>query len=181
MAVSRLLAAFTIGAMWAAQTPSPSPVAADFQKNISKYMKLRKDAISSVAAMKSNDSPEKIHQHERDLAQSIRAARADAKQGDIFTPPVTAEFRRMMGKALTSPGAARVKKSVKDVEPSPLPAIVVNGAYPTKDPVQSMPPSLLRDLPPLPRELEYRVVGRTLILHDIDANLIVDYINEAFQ
>jgi hypothetical protein len=55
----------------------------------------------------------------------------------------------------------------------------VNAAYPKDQPVQSMPPSLLKELPQLPRELEYRVVGRTLILRDTEANLIVDYVKEA--
>jgi hypothetical protein len=30
------------------------------------------------------------------------------------------------------------------------------------------------NLPPVPPEVEYRVVGHALILRDIDANLIVD-------
>ena len=41
-----------------------------------------------------------------------------------------------------------------------------------------MPPSLLLNLPKLPKELEYRFVGRELILRDIAANLIVDVIPE---
>jgi hypothetical protein len=35
------------------------------------------------------------------------------------------------------------------------------------------------NLPPLPAELEYRVVGHSLILRDIEANLIVDFIVNA--
>jgi hypothetical protein len=37
-----------------------------------------------------------------------------------------------------------------------------------------MPPSLLLNLPELPKELEYRFVGRELVLRDSAANLIVD-------
>jgi len=43
-------------------------------------------------------------------------------------------------------------------------------------PLQSMPPSLLLNLPRLPKELEYRFVGRELVLREIPANLIVDAI-----
>ena len=39
-----------------------------------------------------------------------------------------------------------------------------------------MPPSILLNLPKLPEELEYRFVGPHLILHDVNANLIVDFI-----
>ena len=52
----------------------------------------------------------------------------------------------------------------------------VNANYPDGLPLQSMPPSLLLNLPRLPKELEYRFVGRELILRDTQANLIVDVI-----
>ena len=167
-------------AMWAAQAPPPpSPVVSDFQKRVADYLQVRKSAASAVSSLKATGSPEKIQEHEQDLAISIRAARPDAAQGNIFAPAIAAAFRRIIREAWSAPGANRIRKSVTDSQPSPLPVLVVNGAYPRQDPVQSMPPSLLKRLPPLPRELEYRIVGRTLILRDIDANLIVDYLNEA--
>ena len=39
-----------------------------------------------------------------------------------------------------------------------------------------MPPSLLLNLPKLPKELEYRFVDHELIVRDVAANLIVDFI-----
>ena len=42
-----------------------------------------------------------------------------------------------------------------------------------------MPPLLLTQLPPLPPELQYRFLGRALILLDADANLIVDVVPDA--
>ena len=42
-----------------------------------------------------------------------------------------------------------------------------------------MPPSLLMALPQLPRELDYRIVGRDLVLHDVNADLVVDIIPNA--
>jgi len=175
------LTAGVIGfAMWTAQAaPRSAPVLPEFQKRVADYLKVRKGAASAVSTLKATESPEKIQEHEQDLAISIRAARPGAAQGNIFTPSIAADFRRVIQQAWSAPGANRIKKSVKDSQPSPLPVLVVNGAYPRQDPVQSMPPSLLKCLPPLPRELEYRIVGRTLILRDIDANLIVDYMNEA--
>ena len=38
--------------------------------------------------------------------------------------------------------------------------------------------ALLRKLPDLPPELEYRLVGRSLILRDVKANLIVDILRD---
>lgn len=180
MRVKRLTVAVIGVTMWTAQAaPRSAPVMPHFQKRVADYLKVRKSAASAVSTLKATESPEKIQDHEQDLASSIRAARPDAAPGNIFTPAIAADFRRIVQQAWSAPGASRIKKSVRDTQPSPLPVLVVNGAYPRQDPVQSMPPSLLKCLPPLPRELEYRIVGRSLILRDIDANLIVDYMNEA--
>ena len=39
-----------------------------------------------------------------------------------------------------------------------------------------MPVNVLKILPPLPRGLEYRIVDTHLILLDVDANIVVDYV-----
>ena len=44
-----------------------------------------------------------------------------------------------------------------------------------------MPPGLLAQLPPLPAALEYRLVGRMLILRDSDAALVLDYLPDAVR
>jgi hypothetical protein len=43
-----------------------------------------------------------------------------------------------------------------------------------------VPPQLLQVLPPLPPELQYRIIGRSLVLWDHHANLVVDYLPGAF-
>jgi hypothetical protein len=55
----------------------------------------------------------------------------------------------------------------------------VNQAYPENVPLQSTPPTLLLNLPEPPDGLEYRIVGRDLILRDVEANTIVDFIPDA--
>lgn len=40
-------------------------------------------------------------------------------------------------------------------------------------------PALLKALPPLPRELEYRLVGNQLVLIDLHADLVVDTLDHA--
>src|SRR5262249_5758905 len=42
-----------------------------------------------------------------------------------------------------------------------------------------MPPRLIEALPPLPKQLEYDFVGRTLVLRDVDADLVVDFMANA--
>ena len=50
---------------------------------------------------------------------------------------------------------------------------------PPNIPLQSTPPTILLNLPRLPPELEYRIVGRTLVLRDAVANIVVDLIPDA--
>jgi 3',5'-cyclic AMP phosphodiesterase CpdA len=42
-----------------------------------------------------------------------------------------------------------------------------------------VPPRLVEVLPPLPKQLEYDFTGRALILRDVDADLVVDFIPDA--
>ncbi len=42
-----------------------------------------------------------------------------------------------------------------------------------------MPPTLLLKLPQLPKQLNYRYVGRNLMLVDTDNNIIIDYMLDA--
>jgi hypothetical protein len=57
----------------------------------------------------------------------------------------------------------------------------VNGVYPnvSGQPLQSVPATLLLNLPVLPKGLEYRISGHTLSLRDSEANMVVDYLPDA--
>jgi hypothetical protein len=55
----------------------------------------------------------------------------------------------------------------------------INQSYPENVPLQSTPPTLLLNLPQLPDGLEYRILGRELVLRDGNANIIVDYVPNA--
>lgn len=46
--------------------------------------------------------------------------------------------------------------------------------------VPRVPPSLIETLPQLPQQLEFAFSGRTLILRDVDADVVVDFMREAF-
>jgi hypothetical protein len=43
-----------------------------------------------------------------------------------------------------------------------------------------VPPQMLAALPRLPAELQYRIIGNSLVLWDHHANLIVDFLPGAF-
>jgi hypothetical protein len=150
----------------------------DFAKRLSEYMKLRSKIIDAERPLKPTHSQTAIAQHERKLAQAIRQSRESAKQGDIFTQEVCQEFKRLIGIAMQGSSGTHVQQSLKRAEPVSL-HLEVNRAYPSGLPLQSTPPTLLENLPVLPKGLEYRIVGRDLVLRDVDANLIIDFITHA--
>jgi len=148
----------------------------DFRKRVMEYVALHKSARADIKPLKPTQSQAEIAHYEHLLAHRIRERRGHVGQGAIFTPEITAEFRRLTGIALQGSAGTRVQKSLNRAEPVRLPRLKVNDIYPEGAPLQSTPPSFLANLPQLPPEVEYRVVGNDLVLRDVDANLIVDLI-----
>jgi hypothetical protein len=149
---------------------------ADFEARVAAYLKLHNQAKAGLSPSKPTAAPEEITLHQRELAKRIRALRRGARQGDIFTPTTQAEFRRLIRISWQGSDAAHMKASLEHSEPVQTP-LHVNGEYPARLPLQSTPPTLLGNLPPLPKELEYRVVSHRLVLRDIGADLMVDFTN----
>ena len=56
---------------------------------------------------------------------------------------------------------------------------VINTRYPDDVPVSTMPPEILKALPKVDDTLEYRFIGRHLILMDVPAHIIVDFVDNA--
>jgi len=173
-------------------------VMADFQKRIDAYMAIHKDAAKGAPPQKETNDPAKIKAAQEALGAKIRATRATAKQGEILTPEIQNKFRRLMypvvqGPAAqgTSGSAKAVKADVKDElkenteerkEEGGKPVVLkVNATYPPDTPLPSTPPQVLKNLPRLPEQLEYRIIGKNLIIRDVDANIIVDFVPNAIQ
>jgi len=171
-------------------------VLADFQKRIDAYMAIHKDAAKDAPPLKETKNPAEIKAAQEALGVKIRAARATAKQGDIMTAEIQNKFRRLMYPVVTSPApqgtaAREVKKDVKEElkenteerkEEGGKPVVLkVNATYPTDTPLPTTPPQVLMNLPKLPEQLEYRIVGKNLIMRDVEANIIVDFVPNAIQ
>ena len=153
-----------------------SLVIASFENSVKEYMKLHNKAKAGVPPLKPTNSAHAINQYQRLLVGNIRAARPDAKQGDVFTPEISQEFKRLIAMTMEGPDAAKIRASLRHAEPVGKIPLQVNAEYPQRVPLQSSPPSVLLNLPPLPPELDYRIVGHDLVLRDVGANMIVDFI-----
>jgi hypothetical protein len=159
----------------ATDQPDPS-LLADFGSRIEKYLQSQHKAGGDP---KPSKEPEKLAEHRKQTASKVRAERVEAKQGDIFAPEIAAYFRKQIAATFAGPEGPKIRASLRRAEPVPTIRLKVNAAYPATLPRQSTPPTLLLNLPRLPKELEYRIVGRHLALHDTVTNLIVDFIPNA--
>lgn len=148
----------------------------DFQERVTKYLDLHKE---THVDKKPTDSPNKLAGQKQDAAEKIRQTRVAAKQGDIFASQISAYFKRQIVTALQGADGAKVRASLRHAEPLPSIKLAVNEKYPSNLPLQSTPPTLLLAMPRLPEELQYRVVGRTLVLYDVASNLIADFLPDA--
>jgi hypothetical protein len=108
----------------------------------------------------------------------MRRARAGARQGEIFSPAVARYFRIVVAATVEKNSIEDLLSMVEDENSVHIPARV-NGDYPAGRSISAMPPCLLADLPPLPPQLQYRFVGRDLVLWDLHAGLIVDFVPDA--
>jgi hypothetical protein len=154
-------------------------VLADFKARVDKYVELRKKAEDSAPPLKKTDEPRDIKEAQQALVERIGAARAGAKQGDIITPEIAALFRRLLRPETKEPDTKALLNEKKD---QPKPAAVsfkVNAPYPEKEPLATMPPDVLARLPQLPKDVEYRFVDKHLILRDVRANTIIDFVPNA--
>jgi hypothetical protein len=157
----------------------------DFHKRVDAYMAIHKAAAKDSLSIKQTKNPADIKAAQLALAAHIRAARANAKPGDILTPEIRNKFRRLMFPELKGTAGREVKEELEeDVhekdEGAPKKVIYkVNAAYPDGNALPTTPPNILLSLPKLPEELEYRIIDKNLILRDVQANIIVDFITNS--
>ena len=162
-----------------AQTPVNAKAAAmaDFNKRITAYLDVTKKATAGLPPLKRTDDPAEIALRETALGDAIRAERAAAKPGDIITPDVAGIFRHAVKdnfRHRPSPG----RKVMLDEMPQFHPK--VNQTYPSEWPLATFPATLLTVIPALPDGLEYRLLSDALIIRDVKANIVVDFILDVY-
>ena len=167
----------------ARQLPS---VSASDQKSLSDFSKKAKDYVSkehmlAQDKMKPTSDVAKLQDQRRQLRDAVQQARANARQGDFFTAETAEIFRKILVDLLNGPDGKKIKISLSDAEPGAPAQFKVNGEFPNQNgqPIQSVPPTVLKVLPSLPKGLEYCIAGKTLALRDSAANIVVDYLPNA--
>ena len=151
----------------------------DFATRVDNYMKVRRQLADSIGELDPTKSQAEITARGVGLANAIVAARAQAKAGDIFTPEVSTILATLIKQEYSR--RSEPVQETRDDQQDELPDFVpqVNQVYPTTYPLATFPATLLPLLPPLPEQLEYRVVQHYLVLRDIEANVIIDVMPNA--
>jgi hypothetical protein len=169
-----------VSATSAVQAPEVNPDAQlllEFKERVDHYLQLRNKADDGAPPLEKTEDVAQIRQAQLTLAERIKAARSGAKQGDIFTPAIASQFKRLVHLPARETGS---KEILKEDNPGAI-TFKVNERYPDKEPLATVPPAVLGSLPKLPekQDLEYRFVGKHLVLLDTRAHLVVDYVPNA--
>lgn len=149
---------------------------ARFNDRVNAYLTLQKKVEGALTPQKETNDPERIKAHVANLANGIRAARSDAKPGDLFNGAAE-QFRQIIQADARARSVRDAFAAMREVPTKTRPR--VNADYPETSALATVPPLILARLQRLPDGLEYRFMGRDLILRDSKANVIVDVLTEA--
>ncbi len=187
---SRVALAFLVPAIFAfwisGQPPAlarPRPLA-EFAQKMNECARTREKVKASLPKLPPKADPSEITTYRRNLAEEFKTARSGAHSGDLFTPDIAAEFRRILASAMSGPEGESTRTTITQGNPGrrgepPNFVVAANNRYPESEPVSTVPPKLLLSLPELPDGFQYRFVGRDLIVLDSESNLIMDVLTEA--
>jgi hypothetical protein len=161
----------------AAVNPTGSAVKA-FLDRMNEYVRFHNNVEKVVPPLTETADPVKIAAREKALGEALIKTRPDAKPGDFLIKEVQPIIAKIIADDFAKRSPADRKALIQEL-PKGL-KIGVNQVYPTALPLATFPPNLLKALPELPPELEYRIVGRDLILRDSKGNVIVDVMRDVF-
>ncbi len=165
-----------------------APVLESFRAALKVYVdqtqRFRRAAADAAEAVPNQTVPAgsdaAVRLRQQVLADAIRTqVRTAAQHGDLFSPAVGDEIRRELAVAFGGPKTAIIHDELENqnegLSPAPV-AVAINQAISAP----RLPPVLLEVLPQLPPQVEFAFSGRTLILRDVDADVVVDYLLLAF-
>ena len=154
---------------------------ATMNDRLREYVDLHQKIEGDLPKLPDDATPQQIDQKQRELERRMREGRASAKPGDLFTPDAQPVILRLLAQVFKGEDGKKLKAAIMDENPTDLASykLVVNARYPDSVPVTTVPVDVLQTLPKLSEDLEYRFIGSALILYDVHAHTIADYIENA--
>src|SRR3954468_24628003 len=165
----------------------PDPTFEPFRQALQAYVD-QTQPFRKIAAQEAEKVPGKatasggaeasVRTRQNSLTEALRTKlRPTAKQGDLVTPAMATAISAEIQKAFNSPKRELILDELAEQNGTPA-----NASKPEVNQqlvAPRVPPRLMEILPPLPKQLEYDFVDRTLVLRDVDADLVVDFIPNA--
>jgi hypothetical protein len=148
-----------------------------FEKRIHQYVEVRRAAAAEAGRLHTTNAA-RLQADTENLAAAIRERRQAAEEGDVFTADIAHEFRVALNHQFQGKEGEKLLNRVASPNPASL-ELQINDRYPADQPRSSMPHRILRVLPRLPDHLEYRFVGRDLVLLDRNAGVVVGILRQA--
>ena len=179
VAVATLAAAGVTGARAQSAVYDPDAALGVFQGRVDSYVALHRRLAPPPAAARSTDPLSRLLTSQY-LASAIRSSRRTSQQGDIFTPDVAIVFRQLLADSI---GERDGEMFLAELGGG---VIAPTGMHPTVNEPYSMttvfriPTDVRLGLPLLPAELDYRIAAHDLLLWDIYAGIVVDFVPNAF-
>lgn len=140
---------------------------------------MRREAASRGAAVPDQttsavQAEEAIRVRERVMAEAIvTRLRPGAVAGALISPEAAAYMRTQVATAFASPRADLIRDELRE-QSEGQPDAAVEPIIHQHVTAPRVPPLLLRELPELPPQVAFDFSGRTLILRDVDANIVID-------
>lgn len=159
----------------AAQVSPNVAAVAVFVERVDEYVALHRKLEATLPKLPESATPQQIDQNERALGVLIQAARKSARRGDLFTPEMTVFVKNLMAQVFSGPEGQKLRSSVMDENVREYP-VRVNQRFPDVIPISTMPPAVLKALPELPEQMQYRFVASQFVLLDSHSHLVADFI-----
>jgi hypothetical protein len=144
---------------------------ADFHTRVREYDELRRVVERTGPPLSITEDADEITRFERWLTARLRERRGSSDRGQIFPVPMEAQLKKLFIARVD----ADTLQAIMDDGPGEF-DVDINETYDKYRSLATMPPNILLVLPDLPKDMEYRFVGRHLILRDVRANMVVDEI-----
>lgn len=146
-----------------------------FTEQVERYARLRGRLEAPLPSFDARRDAWSLMLTRRYLASAIRSARINARQGEIFTPPVADMFRGLIAEAIYAVDI----EGLVDEELGPVVDLRVNEPVPAWA-LAAVPEALLERLPAPTAGIEYRIVNGALVLWDMHAEIVIDALSDAF-
>ncbi len=148
---------------------------AEFKTRVQDYAAMRSRLEAGLQPLAVTVNADEIERFEHSLARRIRQTR-NSRRGQLFIPAMAVQLKQMLERRADAPTIAAIME-----DGPPEFDVDINETYSKDRPLATMPPNILLLLPDLPRDIEYRFVGRHIILRDVRANIIIDEIKYALS